>query len=95
MKVDLLPLCISLAISCYKKIYVQHFMISGSIRYFGRGTDPPPWDWCRGLLPPQDPLKLGNFLKSSHKNAIKLKNRAPPLKFFKNKPPPLLSSDPI
>ena len=27
-----------------------------------------------GVLPPWDPLKFGNFLKLSHKNAIKLKH---------------------
>ena len=36
------------------------------------GGQTPPGDWC----PP------------SEKNAIKLKNKAPPLKCFKNRPPP-------
>ena len=48
------------------------------------GTDPPPGDWCLGLVPPWDPQKFGKIMRLMHKKAIKLKNKAPPL-----------SSDPI
>ena len=39
------------------------------------GTDPPPGDWCLGLVPPpRDPQKFGKIMRLMHKNAIKLKN---------------------
>ena len=49
----------------------------------GQGGDRPPletgvWVWS----PPRDPQKFGKIMRLMHKNAIKLKNKAPPPEIF-------------
>ena len=71
----------------YEKCFVHPVVAYVKLGRGQGGTDPPletgVWVWS----PPWDPQKFGKIMRLMHKNAIKLKNKAPPWNFSKIDPP--------